>query len=172
MNTVWALSFGLLLITPAATYGQAMTEYGLGAAHSGVAGAAAGKKMGNATGAVLNKAGRALDSAGKPAPVAPRPTAPSALTAQNPVPAAQPPQPSTAGGPAAPRTLPDVSLITPGLERRELLAKAGAPSMKITSMERGEMVEKYWYRGNHGDTVIVVLRNGKVASVAGPTVLP
>jgi hypothetical protein len=149
-----------------------MTEYGLGAAHSGVAGAAAGKKMGNAAGAVLNKASRALDSAGKPASAAPRPAASRALAAQNPAPAAQPPQPSTAGAPAAPRALPDISVITPGLERRDLLAKAGAPSMKITSMERGEMVEKYWYRGDHGDTVIVVLRNGKVATVSGPTVLP
>jgi hypothetical protein len=81
---------------------------------------------------------------------------PSAVSVPPPV-RAEPPKPV------------DLTGIAPGLDRADLLAKAGKPSMKLTSSEGGEEVEKYWYPTTEGKAVIT-LRNGKVAVVSPPGV--
>lgn len=155
----------LLAAFGASGYGQAMVEYGLGVGRAGVAGAAAGKKMGNAAGSVLNKAAGTLEKSGTAASAQAAPAAKPAKPAEKTEVAAA--APAATPAPSAPAAV-DASAIQPGLERQELLAKFGKPSMKLTKVDGGEMVEKFWYKGPGRETVIVTLRNGKVAEVTPP----
>ena len=52
------------------------------------------------------------------------------------------------------------------MERAELIRKAGKPSMALSSTESSVLVETCWYRAG-ADNITVILRNGKVASIAG-----
>ncbi len=140
-------------------YGQAMAEYGLGVGRSGVAGATAGKNTGKATGAVFDKTTKALQTAGKPG-------AATAQAASAPTPA-KPVESEKQVDAASPAI--DPSAITPGLERQELLAKLGKPSMKMTNTDGPDIVEKLWYKAVGHETVLVTLRNGKVAAVSPPS---
>ncbi len=135
-----------LLVVPA--FPQAMIEYSLGVGRAGAAIAGTGKQVGKSTGAVLQKATQALEKSGQ------------VQAAQT---AAAPPQAASPPAPVDPVV--DIAAVTPGLERQELLAKLGKPSMKITTLEGRDEVEKYWYRARGRDSVVVTLRNGKVASV-------
>ena len=58
----------------------------------------------------------------------------------------------------------DPAEVKQGLERQELLAKFGKPSMKITMMDGSDVVERLLYRSAGHDSVLVILRNGKVTS--------
>ena len=148
-----------------AAYGQAMVEHALGTARAGAAGGAM-KGAGKSAGGVLGNAAKTLDKAAKPAASADAKTAkassPATAAPAAPAPAAS--APAAAAEP--PKPAPDPSLITTGLERQELLAKFGKPSMKLTGMNAGQVVETYWYRAAGHDTVIVTLRDGKVATVS------
>ncbi len=157
MKSLW---FAVCLLTAFAVsvYGQAMVEYGLGAGRSGVAGAAAGKNTGKATGAIFDKTTKALETAGKPGAAAAQ-----SASASTPPKTAEP-EKQAATAPAAI----DPSAITPGLERQELLAKLGKPSMKITNTDGSDIVEKLWYKSPGHETILVTLRNGKVAAVSPP----
>jgi hypothetical protein len=153
-------------------WAQTAVEYGLGVGRSGVAGAATGKKTGDAIGSVFNKAAGAVDKAGSASTSAaakPNMVPKDKLEGQKTaVAAAQPPAaaPSEAKPAAAPAI--DPSLITVGLTKQELLEKAGKPSMRLTNMDRGDVVEKFWYKASGQETVVVSLRNGKVAQVSQP----
>ena len=61
---------------------------------------------------------------------------------------------------------PDLTALVTGMDRAELVAKAGKPSMSVTSTEASTLVETCWYRAG-ANSVTVILRNGKVASIAG-----
>jgi hypothetical protein len=154
-----ALSATLLLLLPALAGAQAMVEYGAGVARGGVTGAAAGNGIGKSTGKVFDKAGQTLKYA--------RPAGSNAK-----YPLASPSDPKLAARPAAPTPQPEVAnnpVLNPaevkeGLERQELLDKFGKPSMKITMMDGSDVVERLLYRAPSRDTVLVIVRNGKVAS--------
>ena len=167
MTTLKRISFPALLVTFAvAAHGQAIVEYGLGVGRSGAAGAAAGKKTGAAAASVLNKATAAVEKAGTAsAAQAAKPAEKVETAVAQPALAAEPSTPAT---PAAV----DPASITAGMERQDLIAKLGKPSMKVTKLEDGHVVEKYWYKGAGRETVLVTLRNGKVESVSPPPVLP
>jgi hypothetical protein len=155
-----ALFGTLLLLLPALAGAQAMVEYGAGVARGGVTGAAAGSGVGKSTGTVFNKAGQTMKYAAKSAggnakyPIA-TPSDPK-LAAR---PAAPVPQPEVANNPVL-----DPAEVKEGLERQELLDKFGKPSMKITMMDGSDVVERLLYRAPSRDTVLVIVRNGKVAS--------
>jgi Flp pilus assembly pilin Flp len=153
----------LLAAFGVSSYGQAMVEYGLGVGRGSLAGAAAGKKMGNATSSVLNKAAGAVEKSATAAQAAPaaKPGQPAEKTQ---VAAASPSAPQA---PSAPPAV-DASAIQPGIERQELVAKFGKPSMKLTQNQGSDIVEKYWYKAAGRETVTVTLRNGKVAEVTPP----
>jgi Flp pilus assembly pilin Flp len=156
-----AVSVALVLGFAAGAAGQARVEYGHAAGTSGVAGAAGGKNIGKSLGAVFDKTGRTLQTAGQP----------SAATAAKPAAAGHSSEPAaeTAAKPVA-AELPavDPAAITPGLDRKDLLAKFGGPSMQLTSTDGSDQVEKLYYRRAGHETVVVTLRNGKVASVSPP----
>jgi hypothetical protein len=147
--------------------GQAISEYGLHAGRAGVAGAGAGRNIGKSIGAALDKSGKVLDAAGKSGAS----QAPDAASAppQNveKTAAAAPPQPPKPG--ASPAGTFDPSAVAPGLDREELLAKAGKPAIKLTTVDGADEVEKYWYRTAARETVLVTLRNGKVATITPPS---
>ncbi|MBI3665646.1 MAG: hypothetical protein HY236_05365 [Acidobacteria bacterium] len=162
------LSVCLLPVFSVCSYGQAMVEHALGTARAGAAGGAM-KGAGKAAGGVLGNAAKALDqAAGKPdgqantsaKSVKAGPSTPTSTNSPAPVPA---PASAAAAEPSPPAL--DPSQITVGLERRELVAKFGKPSMKMTAMNASQVVETYWYRAASRDTVVVILRDGKVASV-------
>lgn len=162
----------LVLVFAVSACAQTTVEYGLGVGRSGVAGAATSKKTGDAVGSVFNKAAAAADkagSAGTSAAAKPNMVPKDKLDApKTAVAAAQ--QPAAAPAEAKPAAAPaiDPSLITVGLTKQELLDKAGKPSMKLTNMDGGDVVEKYWYKASGHETVVVSLRNGKVAQVSPP----
>lgn len=161
-----AVSAVLLLGFAAGAAGQAMVEYGHAAGTSGVAGAAGGKNIGKALGAVFDRTGRTLQTAGQSSATTaakPAETAkPAAAAAHSSEPAAEQAKPAAAL-PAV-----DPAAITPGLTREELLTKFGKPSMQLTSSDGSDQVEKLYYRRTGHETVVVTLRNGKVASVSPP----
>ena len=164
LHTSVLLSVCLLSGFSLSAYGQAMVEHALGTARAGAAGGAM-KGAGKSAGGVLGNATKALDkAAGKPAT-----STPAAKAAKPPSPAAaapgQPAPAAPAATPEPPRPAMDPSLVTAGLERQELLAKFGKPSMKMTGMNGGQVVETYWYHPAGHDTVVVTLRDGKVAAV-------
>ena len=146
----------LLAAFGVSSYGQAVVEYGLGVGRGSLAGAAAGKKMGNATSSVLNKAAGTVEKSASAAQAAPAEKAEVAAAA-----------PAAKQAPSAPPAV-DASAIQPGLDRQELLAKFGKPSMKLTQNQGSDIVEKYWYKAAGRETVTVTLRNGKVAEVTPP----
>jgi hypothetical protein len=143
----------LLVLTSASyLYGQAMVEYGAGAGRVGPAAAAAGKSV--------SKTIRQMDKA----------LAVAATVDEQPrlAPAPAPVTPVIAAAPTAtvPATPVDFNEIVAGMDKADLLKKAGKPRMSLTSTERSTLVETYWYRSGE-DKVTVVLRNGKVATING-----
>ena len=144
--------FPILILGAGASvlHGQAIVEYGIGAGRSGAAGASAGKSVVK----ILGNLDKTLAGAAK-ADEAPLPAQTSATAA----PASAP----TAVAPTAPVDLAGVAV---GMDRADLVKKAGKPSMTISSMESSTLVETCWYRAGE-DNVKVILRNGKVASISG-----
>jgi uncharacterized protein YodC (DUF2158 family) len=108
---------------------------------------------------VFGKLGQTLGAAAKTGE-APPPKPVSAVTSTA-TPAANP-QPTP-----APRAPADLSALAIGMDRADLLRKAGKPAMTISSVEDSTMVETCWYRSGP-DNVTVVLRDGKVASISSP----
>ena len=169
----------LLLAAPVCLHGQAMTEYGLSLGRSSLGGAAGAKKLGDATGAVLSKTGQAVQGVTTPArpssaaaaPAKEQPSARRVETARSAGQGGRVSVPALApvATPSAPQKPVDLTGITLGLDRQDLIAKAGQPSMKLTSNERGDDVEKYWYRTT-GGSAVVTLRNGRVATISLPAV--
>jgi hypothetical protein len=145
----------LALAFPAGAAAQAMAEYGLGVGRAGVSGAAAGRSVGKSTGAVFSQAGRTASQAGqKQYPVA----SPNDPKRAAPAPR---PEPEVADNPVL-----DLEEVKEGLERKELLEKFGKPSMRITMMDGSDVIERLLYRAPGRDTVVVLVRNGKVASAS------
>lgn len=163
------VSVALLVAFAARASAQAMVEYGHGASTSGVAGAAAGKNIGKSLGAVFDKTGRTLQSASQSSATTaakPAETAKPAASAHPSEQAAESAAKSAAGLSSMPAV--DPAAIAPGLDRKELIAKFGKPSMQLTSTDAADEVEKLYYRRAGHETVVVTLRNGKVASVSPP----
>lgn len=164
-----AVSSVLLLGFAAGAAGQAMVEYGHAAGTSGVAGAAGGKNIGKSLGAVFDKTGRTLQTAGQSSAATaakPAETARPAAAAHSSEPTSEPT--AAPAKPAAALPAVDPAAIAPGLDRQELLAKFGKPSMQLTSTDGADEVEKLYYRRAGHEIVVVTLRNGKVASVSPP----
>jgi hypothetical protein len=67
---------------------------------------------------------------------------------------------------AAPAVPADFREVIAGMDKADLIRKAGKPSMSVTSMESSALVETCWYRAGE-DKVTVILRNGKVATISG-----
>lgn len=139
----------MILGSPGALLGQAMVEYGLGAAAAGTAGAS-NKAAGKGIAGIMSNLGKTLDSANKAQPAAA--TATPAPAAKAPAVALVPPKPAV--------TYEDPALIAVGLERAELLQRFGEPAMKITSAG-GESLT-YETKDRRWE---VEVRDGKVASV-------
>ncbi len=162
----------LVVVFAVSAWAQAAVEYGLGVGRAGVTGAATGKKAGDAIGSVFNKTAAAAEkagSAGTSAAAKPNMVPKDKLDAQKTaVAAAQPPAAAPAEAKPAAAPAIDPSLITVGLTKQELLEKVGKPSMKLTNMDGGDVVEKYWYKASGHETVVVSVRNGKVAQVSPP----
>jgi hypothetical protein len=160
-NKAW---FSILILSAGSSllYGQAMIEYGASAGHSGAATGAI--NPGRSAVSVFQKVSKALggaanaDEAAKPGTQAPLSAAP-AIT---------PPATTTtsAAKPSAPEASPDFTALAAGMDRADLLKRVGKPSMTMSSVESSVLVETCWYR-NGSDSVTVILRDGKVATISG-----
>ena len=141
-------------------YAQTMVEYGALAGRS--AGAGTAPNIGKSATDVFGKIQKSLtgavkvDEAVKPA--TPQAGAPSTVSAS-----AIAATPKAAPEPILP---PDLKELVIGLERADMLKKVGKPWMTISSVESGVLVETCSYR-NGADSVGVILRDGKVASISG-----
>ena len=152
------LSILILSAAPVLLHGQTMVEYGAtaGGAAAGASAAGAGKSIKGVFGQVnkaLSGAARADESARSLASAGPS----GAVTASSSV---------AVPAPASPAVPADFSEIIAGMDKADLLKKAGKPSMSVTSMESSMLVETCWYRAGD-DRVTVILRNGKVATING-----
>jgi hypothetical protein len=149
----------LLLSAPAMLlHGQAIIEYGASAGRAGPAAAAIGKSVTKTIGSLNNTLATAAGGDARPVTS----QAPAVQTPASAIPAATPPE----SAPIVPAAPIDFAEIVTGMEKAELLKKAGKPAMSLTSTESSTLVETYWYRSGE-DRVTVVLRNGKVATISG-----
>ena len=152
MRTV--LPILILSAAPALLNGQAMVEYGAAAGSAGAAGTAAGK----AVKGVLGQLNKTLANAASADDTSKLQAGSSPVISVGSAPAASAPAPA----PAIPV---DFKEIVAGMDKADLLKKAGKPSMSVTSVEYSALVETCWYRAGD-DRVTVILRNGKVATVS------
>jgi len=142
----------LAVLAPALVWGQAMIEYGLNAGRAAGMGQGT-KRIGKAAGDRMGKVGKSLPTYDPKKAAAPATRATPATTAA-PVAAPEPPRVAAI----------DPAAIQVGLDRDELFNQFGKPSTRITQEQGGEVVEKCWYRAPGHAPVVVILRNGKVAS--------
>ena len=152
----------LLLLTAfsATLSAQAIIEYGITAGNAGAAGAGVGKSATKILGQLDKALAGAAANGSAPLPASSaRNTAVRAANSA-PAPAAEPPQP--------PANLTGVEV---GMEKSELIAKAGKPWMAISGMERSTVTETLTYRTESGPAK-VILRSGKVASIDAPQPSP
>lgn len=73
----------------------------------------------------------------------------------------------------SPRYVPklvDPSQVTIGLDRDELLKCCGEPMMITSQTRDSQVVETYWYTTIANDTLMVTIRDGRVASLTPPPV--
>jgi hypothetical protein len=143
-----------LLLAPVVVHGQAIVEYGLGVGRAGVAGAGAGRS-GKNIGKVFEKATQELNRA----------AGQTAQTQAKTEAAAQRPATAAAEKPTSTTAAIDPATIQVGMTREELFEQFGKPSTRITQQQGSDMVEKCWYKAPGFEAVIVVIKNGKVASV-------
>jgi hypothetical protein len=142
----------LLLALAACGYGQVLVEHSLAVAKAAAAANAAKAKGPAASIAtVFDAAGKAMAKA------APKDAVPNVTRASAPA-------KNAAVAPPAPP--PKQDEITAGLDRQDLLARFGKPSMKTSALQGGEVIETYWYMVAGHDTVVVTLRGGKVTGVS------
>jgi hypothetical protein len=136
---------------------QAMIEFGTVAGRGGAANA--GKSIVD----VFGKVQKSLDGATKvddllkPSPlpvVTAAPVAKASVTAVTPQATPEPVLP------------PDLKELVMGMERADMLKKVGKPWMSISSVESGVLVETCSYRSG-GDSIMAILRDGKVATISG-----
>ena len=147
----------LLAGIPMAAWGQAVVEYGLGAAAAGTAGA--GNKAGRGIGEVFSNLGKTLNSAtgsqaGTAAATSGSTQSTTAKTqAKTETPKAAPTKPAV--------VYEDPSGIETGMEQAEVLSRFGEPAMKVAS---GAARESLLYESKDR-SVDVEMRSGKVYSV-------
>jgi len=147
----------LLLGVGTILHGQAIIEYGAGAGRAGVAGVGLGKSVVKTIGQ-LDKTLAVAAGAGETSSSRSAPAAATAIPAAAAAPAAP--------APIEPITPVDLGEIVIGMDKADLLKKAGKPAMSLTSMESSTLVETCWYRSGE-DKLTVILRNGKVATISG-----
>jgi hypothetical protein len=128
-------------------HAQATFEYGA-AAGSAAASSAAG--AGKSVVTIFGKVNKTLAEASK-VDEAPK------------LSASQPAKSAAVAKPAKPAPPPDLAALSTGMDRADMLAKVGKPSMSMSSVESSAVVETCWYKSG-GDSVAVILRDGKVAS--------
>jgi len=133
-------------------HGQAIIEYGASAGRAGPAAAAIGKSVTKTIGQLDRTLAVAAGADAKPLP-----TQPSTVV----IPAV-----ASAPEPIAPAIPIDFAEIVTGMDKSDLLKKAGKPAMSLTSTESSTLVETLWYRSGE-DRVTIILRNGKVARISG-----
>jgi hypothetical protein len=144
----------LLTACSATLSAQAIIEYGITAGNSGAAGAAVGKS----TVKILGQLDKTLANAARGSDPLPANAARNtAVRPGNPAPVE----------PAAPAPPADLTGIEVGMEKSDLIAKAGKPWMAISGMEKSTVTETLTYRTESGPAT-VVLRAGKVASITAP----
>lgn len=143
----------LLLSLVTMLHGQAIIEYGAGASRAGVGGVAVGKSVVKTIGQ-LDKVLAVAAGTGETS----HRSAPPSVTA---VPVA-----AAAATPSEPAAPVDFGEIVTGMDKADLLKKAGKPAMSLTSMESSTLVETCWYRSGE-EKLTVILRNGKVAAISG-----
>jgi len=142
----------VLLSAATMLHGQAIIEYGASAGRAGPAAAAMGKSVSKAIGQLDKTLAIAAGADAKPMP---------AQTTTVLTPAAMP-----APEPIAPAVPVDFAEIVIGMDKSDLLKKAGKPGMSLTSTEGSTLVETCWYKSGE-DKVTIILRNGKVAKISG-----
>jgi hypothetical protein len=148
----------ILSVAPILLHGQAIVEYG--ATAGSTAAAATGAATGKSVKSVFDRVNKTLAGASK----ADEATASS--SSPGPTGSSSASRPVSAPAPAAPALPADFSEVIAGMDRADLIRKAGKPSMSVTSVESSALVETCWYRAGD-DRVTVVLRNGKVATISG-----
>ena len=132
-------------LLPLCLPGQTIIESGLVTGSTAATAGASGKSAGKALGNVFGSVEKTLKSAGKPQSV----------------PVAAPVPPAAAEKSPEPVKLPDVSQISAGMTREDLLARFGNPSQKMTIPEGSHLTERYRYDVEK-DSVKVILEDGKV----------
>ncbi len=150
MRVVFSIAIGAGLAL--AGWSQAVVEHAV-ITGAGSTGAAAGSGAGKAVGGIFEGAGKTLGSARNEISAA------SAVAGASKAAATKEqfvPQPV------------DPSQITAGMDREDLLAKCGKPSMRTSQTKNYQLVENYWYYTAEHEPVVVTLRDGTVASVIGP----
>ena len=130
---------------PLCLLGQTIIESGLITGSTAATAGASGKSAGKALGNVFGSVEKTLKSAGKPQSVPPAAPVPAAAAEKSPDPV----------------KLPDVSQISAGMTREDLLARFGNPSQKMTIPEGSHLTERYRYDVEK-DSVKVILEDGKV----------
>ena len=157
------LRFLLLAAIPVAAWGQAMVEYGLGAAAAGTAGAGG---VGRGMSGIFNSLSKSLGTAteGKTGAASTTQSTPTA-TSKAKAGTAQPAATSATALPAEPPkpavVYEDPGGITTGMGWDELLNRFGGPAMKVTS---GAASESLTYESKER-SVDVEMRGGKVYSL-------
>jgi zona occludens toxin (predicted ATPase) len=140
---------------------QAIIEYGVNAGNS----SAAGASIGGSTKKIVGQLDKVLAGAAKGPDPVPASLASSAIARPAAAPAAAPAQ---AAAPAPPA---DLSGVTVGMEKSELIANAGKPWMAISGMDKSTVTETLTYRTEAGSAT-VILRAGKVDSIKLPEASP
>jgi hypothetical protein len=148
----------VLVLAPVVAHGQAMVEYGAAVGRSGVAGA---RGTGKSVGKVFEKAAQELNrAAGQTAQAPAKTEAPAKAEAPAPPAATAATEKAVSTAAAI-----DPAAIQVGMTREELFQRFGKPATRITQQQGSEMIEKCWYKAPGFEPVVVVLKNGKVASV-------
>ena len=132
-------------LLPLCLRGQTIIESGLVTGSTAATAGASGKSAAKALGNVFGSVEKTLKSAGKPQSVPPVTPFPAAAAEKSPEPV----------------KLPDVSQISAGMTREDLLARFGNPSQKMTIPEGSHLTERYRYDVEK-DSVKVILKDGKV----------
>ena len=155
----------LLAGLPAAAWGQAVVEYGLGVAAAGTAGA--GANSGRGIVGIFSSLTKTLNTASQAqAEAAPSTTQPAkAVAAKRKAGTAQPAISAAATPPAAPAkpavVYEDPGGIKMGMEQAELLSRFGEPAVQVTG---GSASESLTYEAKDR-CIEVEMRAGKVYSV-------
>ena len=139
---------------------QTTLEHGSIDGRSAAAAAGAGKAVVTIFGKTNKTLGGSVQAQETPRPASPAPSA------AEPEPPRRNPAAVDIPAPPPPAAKADFSTVAVGMDRAELIRLAGKPSMSVSGVESSVLVETFWYRVGP-DTVTIILRGGKISSIAG-----